>query len=448
MPSTLPEILESVESSAIRLVRFLYCDTSSIIRGKVTAAHRLKSRIESGIGLVKGMMSMNLLDLMQTDTGYGATGEVRLVPDLSTFVILPYSAQSAAMICDLEELDRSPWQLCPRSVLKAQIEQARQLGVEIQAAFEPEFMLGSEGEGGFVPIDRSLCFSTDGMNRAGHFINSFVDALDRQGISVEQYYPELGHGQHELSIRHSPALQAADQHIWYRETLRGVAFNEGLQASLAPKPFADQAGNGCHLHLSAWDANSHENLLYGENGLSEFAHHFIAGLLTNLPALVALTCASVNSYRRLQPRSWSSAFVCWGYENREAAVRVPTTYWGDEKNTTNLELKCVDASGNPYLALAGAIACGLDGVRRKLLPPAPIAFDPGTLSASELQNAGIRRLPDTLGEALAELVKNDLLRQVLGEELLKTYEIVKRSEWITFSEKETEFELKHHRYKF
>lgn len=448
MPSTLPEILEFVETSDIRLVRFLYCDTSSIIRGKSTSAHRLKDRIESGIGLVKGMMSMNLLDLMQIDTGYGATGEVRLVPDLSTFVSLPYAAQSAAMICDLKEQDRSAWTLCPRSMLKAQIEESRKLGVVMQAAFEPEFMLGKEVDGEFTPIDSSLCFSTEGMNRAGHFINTFVDALDRQGLAVEQYYPELGHGQHELSIRHSPALKAADQHIWYRETLRGVAFNEGLQASLAPKPFADQAGNGCHLHLSAWDANSGENLLYGDGQMSDFGQSFIAGLLEHLPALVALTCASVNSYRRLQPRSWSSAFVCWGYENREAAVRVPTTYWGDEKGTTNLEIKCVDASCNPYIALAAAIACGLDGVKRKLAAPDPVSFDPGSLSESELRKADISRLPATLHESLDHLVKDSLLREVLGAEFMRTYEIVKRSECLAFSDKEIEFELKQHRNKF
>lgn len=448
MPSTLAEILEFVESSSIRLVRFLYCDTSSLIRGKTTSVHGLKDRIESGIGLVKGMMSFNLLDEMQTDTGLGATGEIRLVPDISTFVILPYSAQSAAFICDMKDLDRNAWALCPRSVLKAQIELARKLGVTIQAAFEPEFMLGTDDNGSFTPIDRAVCFSTDAMNRAGHFINSFADALDRQGLQVEQYYPEYGHGQHELSIRHAPALDAADHHIWYRETLRGVAFNEGLKALLAPKPFADQAGNGCHLHISAWDSGSGINLLSASEGLSEFGRQFVAGILDHLPALVALTCASVNSYRRLKPRSWSSAFVCWGYENREAAVRVPSTYWGQEEATANLEVKCVDSSCNPYLALACVIAAGLAGVARKLQPPEPVSGDPGLMSEDDLERARIKRLPTTLKDALEELRKDALINEVLGDELANTYQIVKRSEWLAFSIKDVEFELKHHRSKF
>lgn len=448
MYSTIAEIMESVDTSAVRLVRFLYCDLSGIIRGKSSAMHGLKDRIEGGIGLVKGMMSMNMLDEMQTDTGYGATGEVRLVPDISTFVVLPYSNQSAAFICDMKELDHSSSKLCPRSVLKAQIEQARKFGINIQAAFEPEFMLGAAEGSNFVPIDRSLCFSTDGMNRAAAFISSFADALERQGIAVEQYYPELGHGQHELSIRHATALTAADNQIWYRETLRGVAFSAGLSASLAPKPFAEQAGNGCHVHLSAWDDTSGQNLFFEQQGLSALGKQFVAGILAHLPAIVALTCPTVNSYRRLRPHTWSSAFVCWGYENREAAVRVPSTYWGREAETTNLEIKCVDASCNPYLALAGLIAAGIDGIEKKLAPPEQVSFDPGSMSAGELESLNIRRLPTTLQEALDELQADAFIGDVLGPELLKTYLIVKRSEWRSFSGKDMEFELKQHRTKF
>lgn len=448
MPANLAEILEYVDTSSIKLVRFLYCDTASVIRGKATSVHALGERLQSGIGLVKGMMSMNLLDEMQTSTGYGATGEIRLVPDANTFVVLPYSPQSAAVICDMQDLDRSPWSLCPRDVLKRQIDNASSSGVSIEAAFEPEFTLGWEVDGRFTPVDRSLCFSTDGMNRAARFVHSFMDALDRQGLATEQYYPELGHGQHELSIRHAPALQAADHHIWYRETLRGVSLNEGLAAYLAPKPFADQAGNGCHLHLSAWSPSGETNLFQGPDGLSEFGRNFVAGLLAHLPAIVAVTCASVNSYRRLKPHSWSSAFVCWGYENREAAVRVPSTYWGQEAGTTNIELKCVDSSANPYLALAVVIASGMDGVKRKLVAPVPVAGDPGSLTDGELSALGIRRLPVSLSDALEELQKDELVSGVLGRDLAHTYVQVKQSECLSFSQHDVEFELVNHRSKF
>jgi glutamine synthetase len=448
---SIDEIVAKATSADVQLARFLYCDTSSIIRGKSVHVNHLEKTVKQGIGLVKGMMAMNLLDQLQLETGLGAVGEVRLVPDLNTFVILPFCRSQAAFICDMQELDQSPWRLCPRAALKKQIARAASMDIHFQAAFEPEFTLFAADGDAPKPIDTSLCFSTEGMNRASHFISSLVDALCQQGIDVAQYYPELGHGQHELSITHKDALAACDQHIIYRETLRGIALAQGVVASLAPKPLLDQAGNGCHLHLSAWSPGFERNLFWledGENNFSPLGRQFVAGILNHLPALVALTCASVNSYRRLQPRSWSSAYTCWGFENREAAVRVPSLYWGAEEHSANIELKCVDASCNPYLALAAVIACGLDGIERKLTPPSPIAEDPSSLSSDVQKAKQICRLPQNLMEALVELDKDEYLMRELGELLLRTFLIVKSSEVSAFARDDEAFELSHHLNKF
>jgi glutamine synthetase len=445
-------ILSDVQASAVRLVRFLFCDTAGIIRGKAVHVKQLRQRIEGGVGIVKGTLAMNILDQLQGDTGFGAVGEVRMVPDPSTFLILPYAQQSAMMICDLVELDHSSWSLCPRTILKRQLAKAREAGVTFQVAFEPEFLLGRMDENGqFAPLDESLCFSTEGMNAANDFINRFSHALEAQGIDVQQYYSELGHGQHELSVSHVPALQACDQQIIYRETLRGVAFDMGIVAMLAPKPFADGPGNGGHLHLSAWDTSGTTNLFFSTDGsgtLTEFGMQFVAGLLKHLPALVALTCPTVNSYRRLKPKSWSSAYTCWGYENREAAVRVPTTVWGAEEGTTNLEIKCVDNSCNPYVALAGIIAAGMDGVRRKLTPPPPVQCDPSTLNTTEMAEGGVKRLPASLKEALRQLLLDQVLMEALGNDFARTFITVKTSESVAFAKHGVEYELEHHRTKF
>lgn len=444
----LDTIINLVEEKGIRLVRFLYCDTSSIIRGKVSNAEGLRSRLSSGIGLVKGMMAMNLMDEMQTDTGYGAVGEVRLLPDLSTFSILPYTKNSALVICDMVELDRTPWALCPRSVLKRQLELYKPLGIRFEAAFEPEFLLGRMEGSELQPIDRSNCFSTDGMNRADSFISDFIEALSLQGLSTEQYYPELGHGQHELSVQYAPALEAADNHLIYRETLRGIATKHSLVASLAPKPAANAAGNGCHLHLSAWDTDTNTNLFYSDNGLSNLGKCFVAGVLRHLPALVAISCASVNSYRRLQPKSWSSAFTCWGYENREAAVRVPSLYWERELESANIEIKCVDNSSNPYLVLAAVIAAGMDGVKRKMTPPDPLSVDPSTLSSTESAEKKVERLPTSLRDACKKLFMDQTIKEALGEEFSNVYLKVKTSEDLYCTKLSAEDEIKAHLMKF
>jgi glutamine synthetase len=259
-----------------------------------------------------------------------------------------------------------------------------------------------------------------------------VEALERQDISVEQYYAELGHGQHELSVSPRPAVHAADVQLMVRETIRGIATRHGMVASLAPKPWPDQAGNGAHVHLSLWDTALQRNLFHdhaGRYGLSELGEHFVAGLLAHLPGLLGLTAPTFNSFQRLLPEHWSSAYVCWGPDNREAAVRVPSTFWGREMASANLEYKPIDASCNPYLAFGGLIAAGLDGIDRGLVPPQPVTVDPHRLSPEERQAIGIAAYPPSVGHALDALEHDNVLTGALGDTLTRSYLAVRRSEW-------------------
>jgi glutamine synthetase len=294
-----------------------------------------------------------------------------LVPDPDTFVVLPYAPRSGQMLVNMVELDHSPWALDPRAFLQRMVAKAAEAGLTFDAAFENEFYLAVRTEDGYRPVDQSLCFSAIGMESTEEVIQDIIAALTEQGLTVELSHPELGWGQQELSIRHAPALSAADNQITYRQTVRAVAGEHGLIASLAPKPFADQAGSGAHLHWSIWDKDHTMNKLAeggGENGLSELARNAIAGVLAHLPGLLGLTTPSTNSFRRLQPHYWSSAYTAWGIENREAAVRVPSRYWDDEAGSANLELKASDASANPYISLGGVMAAALDGIERGLDP--------------------------------------------------------------------------------
>jgi glutamine synthetase len=304
-------------------------------------------------------------------------------------------------------------------------------GLRVEAAFEYEFYLARQvDDGRFFPADDSLCFSSDGMDRQSAVIGAIVDALDQQGLEPRQYYPELGPAQQELSIQHAPLLQAADRQIAVRETVRAVALQHGLVASFAPKPFADQAGSGCHVHLSLW--NGDHNVMYdpaGTLGLSQLARSFAAGVLTHLPALLALTCPSVNSYSRLSPNSWSSAYTCWGPDNREASVRVASPFRGRVEASTNLEIKAVDGSANPYLALGGIVAAGLDGIQRGLDPGEPLTSNPHDMDEAEREQRGIRRYPSNLGEALAELEQDQVLLDALGAERAHEFMAVRRAEW-------------------
>jgi glutamine synthetase len=441
------DVVRQAEEADLRLVRFLWCGNDGTVRAKASTLRGLEDRIRTGIGLTVAMQAMNNLDQLQPVGGMGPVGEVRLVPDPETFRVLPYAPRLGAMLVDHVGLDGEPAAVCQRSFLKRMVARLAERGARLEVAFENEFSLANVVDGAFVPIDSGLCFSTISATAAQDFVDELAAALDAQGIGLEQYYSELGHGQHEISTPHAPALRAADEQLLVRETIRGVASRHGLVASLAPKPWPENAGNGGHIHFSLWDLDDSRNRFYGRraaDGLSADARLFAAGVLEHLPALCGLTAPSFNSYRRIVPQYWAGAFVCWGHDNREAPLRVPSVFRGMEEASTNLELKAADASSNPYLAVGGLIAAGLDGLERGLEPPEPVEVDPGTLGEEERARLGIAALPATQAEALDALAADDVLLGALGPVLAESYLAVRRSEWAAYSEGDEAFEQQGH----
>jgi len=445
------DVLDRAEAAGLRLVRFLYCDNDGVIRGKGSGMAGLKERLESGIGLTVAMQAFTMLDHLATVDRMGPVGEIRLVPDPETFAVAPYVPHTGVVLVDMQTLDGSSYAADGRAFLKRMIARAAEKDLALVAAFEPEWSLASKNGDQFSPIDDSGCFTPTGMNIAAPVIDDVVVALESQGMAVQQYYAELGWGQQELSIRHAPALRAADNHILYRETVRGVALKHGLYASFAPKPWGDQAGNGCHLHFSGWNNDRTVNRFYdpsGEYYLSRIARAFMAGILEHLPALLALTAASVNSYRRLQPQMWASAYRTWGPDNREGALRVASPFKGQEAESLNVELKSSDSSANPYISLAGVIAAGLDGIEHNLPLPPAVTVDPHTLSESEREAIGADRLPTSLKEAIANLRTDAVLKEAMGERLATSYIAVKELDIEAFGAADDAFEFRQHIYKY
>jgi glutamine synthetase len=459
---TIAAVTSRVRAEEISLVWFLYADHGGIIRGKAASAAMLPRRMVTGIGHTVAMMAMSMLDQLQPVDGMGPVGEIRLLPDPATFVPLPYAPGAGAMVADQVHPGGEPWAGCARTYLKQATADLAAEGFAATAAFEPEFTLGRREPGAaggpdrLVPADDSLCYSATGFHLAHDYAVDLLGTLTAQDLQPEHYYPELGHGQQELSIRHAGALRAADNHVLYREAVRGTAFRRGLWASLAPKPIPDQAGNGAHLHISLRDVGEDgrpgpEPVFYDPADryrLSATGYHFIAGLLAHLPALTALTCGSVNSYRRLQPQMWSSAYTVYGMDNREAAVRICSPMRDDPAGSVNLELKPSDSTANPYLALGACIYAGLDGIRRKLDPGEAVNVDPARLSQPQRLALGAHRLPDSLGAALDCLEADDLIMDSLGDLRRRAYLAVKRSEVKAFAGTDTAYECFEHFTKF
>jgi glutamine synthetase len=445
------EVVRRVDEAGLRFVRFLWCGNDGTVRAKASSRHGLEGRLRSGIGLTVAMQAMNSLDQLQPVDGLGPVGEVRLVPDLDTFRVLPYAPAGGAVLVDHVALDGEPAAVCQRSFLKRQVARLAERGAVLEAAFENEFTLAVPAENGYRPVDESLCFSTIGMAASQDYVEALADALERQEIVLEQYYAELGHGQQEISTGHAPALRAADEQLLVRETIRGVAARLGHVASLAPKPWPEAAGNGGHIHFSLWSEGGSRNLFHDPSRpdrLSDTARQFVAGVLAHLPGLCGLTAPSFNSYHRIVPQYWAGAFIAWGHDNREAPVRVPSVFAGMEEASTNAELKSADATCNPYLALGGLIAAGLDGLERSLEPPEPLEVDPATIPDSEREARGVHRLPATQEEALAALESDDVLTAALGPALAESYLAVRRSEWNAYSTQDTGFEQRGHFLKY
>ncbi|UGS38504.1 glutamine synthetase family protein [Capillimicrobium parvum] len=445
------KVVRLAGEAGLRLVRFLYCGNDGTVRGKASSLNGLEGRMASGIGVTVGMQAMNSLDQLQPVAGMGPVGELRLVPDPATFRVLPYAPNAGAMLTDHVGLDGAPAPVCARSFLKRQVARLAERGAVLHAGFENEFTLAVERDGALRPVDESLCFSTIGMAASQDYVDALAHALERQQIRLEQYYAELGHGQQEISTAPAPALPAADEQLLVRETLRGVATQMGYVASLSPKPWPDAAGNGGHIHFSLWSTDGARNLFHDAaqpDRLSQDARRFIAGVLAHLPGLCGLAAPSFASYKRIVPHFWAGAFACWGLDNREAPVRVPSVFGGQEEASTNVELKAADATCNPYLALGGLIAAGLDGLERRLDPPEPVAVDPATLDEAQRRAQGIDPLPATQEQALDALAGDPVLAGALGPVIIDSYLAVRRSEWHAYSERDDDFWQRGHFVKY
>lgn len=437
---TVEELLAQMEAQGVELVRFLYVDVEGVPRGYVVPRDRFADDVQSGHPVALAMPFFSAFDTLPPSRRFGPAGEWRTVADLSTFRILPYAEKTAAVLCEFRTHDLEPTDVDPRAILRKTL---GNLGFQAKVALESEFyLLQRDASGKLQPFDNSLCFGTEGMNAANAFVLDVVSALREQGIEVEKYYPEYGPGQHEIAYRYGDAMEAADNHIFFRETVRALAARHGLIATFIPKPFAQHAGSGGHIHVSLWDGG--RNVFHDASdplGLSRLAYHFIGGLLKHGRALTAFTAPSIPSYKRFIPHAWAGAYLAYGADNREAVVRVPSPMRGREEATTNLELKAADGTCNPYLAVAAVLVAGMDGVRNEIHPGDALDIDPGLLAEDVRLDRKIHPLPGSLAEAVDELERSELFWEAFGQEFMEEYINLKRHNWQEYLSRLSDWEI-------
>lgn len=427
-----------INSEDIDFIRIIWCDNANIIRAKAVHKDSLTDSNYS-IGISEAQQGIpSIYDAVVPESGLTPVGEVQLKADLSTFTSIPYSPGQGRVMADMIKNGRS-WNYCPRGFLKKMIKQAAENNISVKGAFENEFYLLKRIDEVIIPSDNTPFASTYSMDINNKIIRDIIKALTLQGLQVEQYYPESGPGQQEITIKYTDALNACNNQIVFRETVKAIAYKHDTIASFLPKIFADKPGNGCHLHCSLW--NDDKNLLsdsQSEYGISELGRQFIAGIFTHLPALMAITTPIPNSYKRIKPNAWTGAFQCWGIDNREAALRIVTNH---NKIIRDFELKTVDASSNPYLAFGAVIAAGLDGIKNEMELPKPIQEDPATITIKNQKKYKINQLPSELETAIIKLQKDKVLLTAMGSELSKAYIEIKKAELRALRNLELEEEI-------
>jgi glutamine synthetase len=405
-------------------VRFVFVDHAGIPKAKAVHRDGFEGRARAGVGLAKGVLALDPSGALHPESGLSPVGECRLIPDLWTLTALPFAGGQAMVSCDMTEPDAdTPWEGCPRGALKRVLGRLSERGYRSMASYEAEFYVwGPDG-----PLDNTPYAGSFALTTAADFVAELAQTLEEMGIRPEQCHAEVGHGNLELSVGEDEALAAADKRVMVLEAIRGVAHMMGLETTMAPKPYLAGAGNGHHLHVSLYEDDA--PVLFDASGaLSGTGSGFVAGLLEHLPAVMAFTAPSPNSYQRLAPGMWASAYGAYGLDNREAAVRLTSPVAGRESSTANVELKPVDVTCNPYLALSAVLAAGMDGVDRGLDPGEPTMVDPATLGDEERASRGIRPLPASLDEAVDALERDDALVEALGEPLVRTHVAVARAQ--------------------
>jgi glutamine synthetase len=412
------------------LVAVVTTDLSAITRGRSVVESKLQKIAATGVGWLQANLSLTPFNSIVDPNPWGSSGDVRLVPDLNARfrTVLTGSATPFDMVAgNIVELDGSPWVGCTRTMLRdALAELKAATGLSVIAAFEHEFHI----EGDFVP-GHSLSFQA--LRRTDPFAPNLMAALEEAGVSPEVVIAEFGNDQFEVTHEPTNALAAADRAVAIREITREVARTAGWRASFAPKAAPDAVGNGVHIHFSFID-EAGKPATYDPaqpGGLSSQAGAFCAGVLRHLPGITAMTAASVSSYYRLKPHSWSSSYTWLADRDREASLRIcPTVTIGgrDPARQYNIEYRAADATGNPYLSLAAVVRAGLEGLKAKLPTPPLVTGDPTLMSEAERKTLGLVRLPETLPAALDALAADSTVTGWFAPVFIETFVGLKRHE--------------------
>jgi len=431
------KVLERVEQDNIEFITLQFTDLLGVIKEVIIPVEKLEDALTDGAWFdgssIEGFARIQESDLF-------------LKPVPETYAVVPWlteDGKTARLICDIYRADGKPFEGDPRYILKQAAAKAAKQGYHYNVGPEPEFYLfTADSQKRTMPIDHDSYF--DLSSHEGYkTIKRIVAALESFGINLEASHHEVGFGQYEIDFHYGHCLDIADKVVTLKYTAKKIAQMHNLHATFMPKPIMDKPGSGMHVHQSLFNIETKTNAFYNKDdkyNLSRIAYNFIAGQIKHINALCAILCPTVNSYKRLVSGFEAPVYITWAAMNRSALVRVPK-WFRQRKEAARIELRCPDPSCNPYLAFAVMLQAGLDGVKDDLTPARPVEENVYQLDSESLAKKNIRVLPTSLQEALDELKKDKLIRNVLGEHLFEKYVDIKTKEWDEFKKQVTNWEI-------
>ena len=444
--TTREEIRERVTNDNVHYLLAQFVDLHGSSKVKLVPADQLDKLIDEGAAFAGAALP----GLGQSPNSHDMMARI----DLDTYTLVPWTDGIARFASDLF-VDGQPNMFCPRQNLKRVLAKVRQDGYTFNVGIEPEHHLVSKKKDGSIvvwdPNDvdnlRNPCYDFKGTSNATSYLRKMMDSMSDLGWEPYQSDHEDGNGQYEINFAYAEALTTADRYTFFKMMASQFAHEIGAIATHMAQPFTNKVGNGGHIHYHLADPLTGENLFLDEEdprglGLSQFTYQFIGGIFAHAPALCSVMSPTVNCYKRLQVEPgitftdfdflWTPANIAYGDNNRTQMIRTP--------GPGHLEDRSMSSAANPYLALSAYVMAGLDGVRRNLDPGEPNLGNLYSLSPEELRLRGIRLLPQTLDESLAELKQDEVVQESLGV-IYEEFVALKEAELREFRRQVTPWEI-------
>ena len=428
------DLAKVAQQKKIRYFLISFVDLFGVLRAKLVPARAIAEMQKNGAGFA-GFAAW--LDMTPADPDMFA------VPDPDSLIQLPWQPEVGWLAADLR-MDDKDVEASPRIILKRQVAKAAKAGYRMKTGVECEFFL-IQPDGAAIADARDIqekpCYDQSALMRRYDVITEICDSMWTLGWNPYQNDHEDANGQFEMNWEYDDCLITADRHVFFKYMVKTIAEKHGLRATFMPKPFINLTGNGCHTHVSVWDKAGRRNLFLdskGELGLSALAYRFLGGVIHSADAMCALFNPAVNSYKRidatvtLSGATWSPSAISYSGNNRTHMVRIP--------EAGRFELRLMDGAANPYMAQAGVLACGLDGIDN--------GRDPGKRHDINMYTEGqrlrrIRRLPLNMLDAIRLFDKSKVAREAFGAAPVESYVKLKLQEWKSYSTALSAWEMDH-----